>query len=246
MKTLSVKIEKEFVSLSKKVGAAIGDYDMLHDGDRVVVGFSGGKDSMTLLKLLKYRQTFAPIKFELLAMVIDMGLPGLDIKSLENFLQSEDVLYHIERTDFLREDRTIFDANRFWCSENRRQALFECAHRMGFNKLALGHHQDDIIETILFNLLFRGHLSTMRPKQEFFKDKITIIRPLAYIEGKKITALAKKANYPKLGDDDCPNKSMAKRKMIKDLIRRLERENHAVKTNIFKSVQRVKKDYLLD
>jgi len=230
--------------LSKKVGKAIADYKMLQDGDKIVVAVSGGKDSMTLLKMLKFRQTFVPIKFELMAVHIDLGYPCQHPKLLAKFFEKEGIRYHIEKVDILQ-GKTRADINCFWCSWNRRKALFQVAGKFGFNKVALGHHFDDIIETILLNLFYQGQISAMNPYQELFKGKITIIRPLAYIEESEIAKFAKANNDFPHEKCSCPNSITSKRTAIEKIIKELEKGCPQVKKNIFKSIKRIKQDYLL-
>jgi tRNA 2-thiocytidine biosynthesis protein TtcA len=191
--------------ISKRVGKAITDYDLLHDGDKVAVAVSGRKDSLTLLKVLKDRQRFVPIKYELLALHVDLGYPSSHAKVLERYFKKIGVRFHVEPSDALRGMKKK-DITCFWCSWNRRKALFQAAYRLGYPKVALGHHFDDIIETILMNLFFNGEISAMAPKQELFKGKITLIRPLAYAEERMITRFAKEASFPKLACR-CPHSS---------------------------------------
>ncbi|MFA5320400.1 MAG: ATP-binding protein, partial [Candidatus Omnitrophota bacterium] len=153
--------------LSKKIGKAITDYGMLADGDRVAVAVSGGKDSLSLLRILRERQKFVPIKYEIVAVYVDLGFGGVNPEKLERYLRKSGMELHIEKSDVLRstDHRKI---NCFWCSWNRRKALFEAADRLGCSKVAFGHHKDDIIQTILLNLFFHGEVSAMCPKQELF------------------------------------------------------------------------------
>jgi tRNA 2-thiocytidine biosynthesis protein TtcA len=134
--------------------------------------------------------------------------------------------------------------NCFWCSWNRRKALFKTADRMGFKKVALGHHKDDIVETILLNLFFQGEISAMNPKQELFDGRIVIIRPLAYVEESMIKKFAVQEKLP-LDKCICPNSVESHRTKISKIIKALEKTCPEIKTNIFKSVKRIKQDYLL-
>ncbi len=229
--------------ISKRVGRAIMDYEMLADGDKIAVAVSGGKDSLTLLRVLKDRQKFVPIKYEILAVHIDLGYPCMHPKILGEYFKSQGINYHIEKVDILK-GKTRKDISCFWCSWNRRKALFETADRFGYNKVALGHHKDDIIETILLNLFFHGEISAMAPKQELFKGKIVIIRPLAYVEEEMIVRFAKEAGFPH-EKCSCPNSLTSNRTKITRIIKDLEKTCPDIRTNIFKSVKRVKKDYLL-
>jgi len=229
--------------ISKRVGKAVWDYGMLSDGDKVAVGVSGGKDSLALLYLLHYRRSFVPIKYELLALHIDSGYPRSFTKVLVNHFKKLGVAYHIVKTDLLKKTKRK-EINCFWCSWNRRKALFKAADRLGCNKIALAHHKDDIVETILLNLFFHGETSAMSPKQTLFDGKITIIRPLAYIEEKEIVRLVKKLRLP-VQECLCPNAQTSNRTRIGGIIKSLERVCPEVKTNIFKSIKRIKKDYLL-
>jgi len=229
--------------ISKRVGRAIADYQMLSEGDKIAVAVSGGKDSLTLLQVLKDRQKFVPIKYELLAVHIDLGYPCMHPKMLGEYFKSQDIKYHIEKVDILK-GKTRKDISCFWCSWNRRKALFEVADRFGCNKVALGHHKDDIIETILLNLFFRGEISAMSPKQELFKGKIIIIRPLAYVEEDMILRFAKTAGFP-LKMCACPNSITSNRTKITNIIKGLKKTCPDIKTNIFRSVKRIKEDYLL-
>jgi len=230
--------------LYKKIGRAIADYKMLQDGDKIVVAVSGGKDSIALLKMLKFRQSFVPIKFDLLAVHIDLGYPCQHPKLLAKFFEKQDIKYHIEKVDILK-GKSRKDINCFWCSWNRRKALFEVAARFGFNKVALGHHFDDIIETILLNLFYQGQISAMNPYQELFKGKITLIRPLAYVEEDEIRRFARANNDFPHEKCSCPNSITSKRTAVEKIIKELEKDCPHIKKNIFQSVKRIKTEYLL-
>jgi tRNA 2-thiocytidine biosynthesis protein TtcA len=229
--------------ISKRVGKAIVDYEMLADGDKIAVAVSGGKDSLTLLRVLNDRRAFVPIKYEILAVHIDLGYPRSYAKNLERYFKKIKVGYHIERVDVLKKTRPK-DISCFWCSWNRRKALFETANRFGCTKVALGHHKDDIVETILMNLFFQGEISAMSPKQDLFQGKITIIRPLVYVEEYMTERFAREEGLAHI-TCKCPNSFTSNRTRIADIIRDLKKVCPDVKTNIFRSVKRIKKDYLL-
>ena len=229
--------------ISKRVGRAIIDYKMLSEGDKIAVAVSGGKDSLTLLKVLADRQRFVPIKYELLAVHIDLGYPRSLAKPLEKFFKNLKVKYHIKKVNTLKKTRRK-DINCFWCSWNRRKALFETAHKFGCRKVALGHHKDDIVETILLNLFFQGEISAMSPKQPLFKGKLTVIRPLCYVEEDMIKRFTRETGLAH-STCICPNSQTSNRTKMSRIIRDLENICPEIKTNIFKSVKRIKKDYLL-
>ena len=229
--------------ISKRIGRAITDYDMLSEGDKIAVAVSGGKDSLTLLRLLNDRRSFVPVKYELLAVHIDLGYPCQHPKILAEYFKKLGMDYHIEKVDILK-GKTRQDISCFWCSWNRRKALFETANRFGCNKVALGHHKDDIIETILLNLFFHGEISAMSPKQGLFKGKIIIIRPLAYVEEEMIKRFAREADFPQ-HKCVCPNSLTSNRTKITEIIADIEKVCPDVRTNIFRSVKRIKEDYLL-
>jgi tRNA 2-thiocytidine biosynthesis protein TtcA len=229
--------------ISKGMGRAIMDYKMLSPGDKIAVAVSGGKDSLTLLRLLIDRQAFVPIKYEVVAIHIDTGYPKSISAKLERYFKKSNIEYKIIKSDILKKtDKSKI--NCFWCSWNRRKELFLAANKLGCTKIALGHHLDDIAETFLLNLFFQGEISTMKPKQELFKGKITLIRPLAYVEESLIKRFAKEV---KLGQDICicPHSIISNRKRMGQIIQGLEKVCPDIKKNIFRSLKRVKKDYLL-
>jgi tRNA 2-thiocytidine biosynthesis protein TtcA len=229
--------------ISKGMGKAIMDYKMIAPGDKILVAVSGGKDSLTLLRVLNDRKKFVPVKYDLLAVHVDMGYPCQHPKILAEYFKKTGIDYHIEKIDILK-GKSRKDISCFWCSWNRRKALFETAVRLGATKVALGHHMDDIVETVLLNLFFRGEISAMCPKQELFKGKITIIRPLAYVEEDLIRKFAKELDFPH-HKCACPNSITSKRTKVENIIKDLEEISPDIKKNIFRSVKRVKQDYLL-
>ncbi len=242
-KTKKKTSDKFSYFLSKKVGKATMDYDMLGDGDKILVAVSGGKDSMTMLKILEERRSFVPINYELIAVHVDMGYKCIHPKIIENYFKQNGIKYYMKKINILkntpREKMTCF-----WCSWNRRKALFDAAHKLGCNKIALGHHKDDIIQTFLLNLVFQGEISTMIPRQELFKGKIAVIRPLAYVEEKDCQRFAKRNKFP-IPHCRCPNAGKTQRAQTAKLIKQIEKMSPNFKTNVFRSLQRIKKDYLL-
>jgi tRNA 2-thiocytidine biosynthesis protein TtcA len=177
--------EKEIRSL---MGKAIHRYGLIQDGDRILVGVSGGKDSLSLLHLLQERRKRVSIQYELMPVYIDLGFDSERSEILKIFFEAQGLSYHIEFTDIGK--RANSPENRenpcFLCSWERRKCIFHLAHRLKCNKIALGHHKDDIIETLLLNIFYSAEISTMLPVQTLFKGKVTLIRPLALIEEKKI------------------------------------------------------------
>ena len=240
---MAQKVDKLTFFLSKKVGKALTDYGMIQDKDKILVAVSGGKASLALLKILQYRKSFVPVKYELLAVHIDMGYHCIHPKVLAEYFKKEGYKYRIKKINILKgKDRSSISC--FWCAWNRRKALFEMADKFGCNKIALGHHKDDIIETILLNLFFNGEISAMAPKQELFKGKVTIIRPLAYVEEKELIRFSHRINFPH-PRCKCPNSDTSRRATVGDIIKGLEKICPNLKTNIFNSVKKIKKDYLL-
>ncbi len=230
--------------ISKRVGRAIIDYRMIEEGDRIMVAVSGGKDSLTLLKVLADRQRFVPVKYSLVAVHVDMGYPRSIAARLSRYLEKQGVEYHVIRSDALKSaKRKKEKINCFWCSWNRRKALFQTADRLGCTKVALGHHLDDIAETILLNLFFQGEISAMKPRQELFGGKIVIIRPLCYTEEALIERFSRTLGFPH-HTCSCPNSDISRRQMMTQIIRGVRKVCPEVRTNIFRSVRRVKTEYL--
>ena len=248
--------------ISNRIGKAIQDYNLLEDKDRILVAVSGGKDSLTLLKLLNERKKWAPISYELIAMHVetDYRCAGcVHVKSLKKFFEDNDIKYHFEKITILDKAKAAkgvepLNAGRksslrkpmsscFWCSWNRRKALFLAADKFKCNKVALGHHKDDIIETLLLNMLYHGEFAAMNPRQELFGGKVVIIRPLCYVEEDALRKFAKESGFPSQMCR-CPNSKISKRRVMKDFVKTIEKDCPHVKTNIFRSISRIKADYI--
>ena len=221
-------------AISSKIGKAIGDYNLIEDGDRILVAVSGGKDSLTLLKLLKERQKWAPVSYGIVAAHIRTDFvcsSCVHHDILEKFFRRMDVEYVFDSIRVLdRNGKTSC----FWCSWNRRKALFEMSGRLRCNKVAFGHHQDDIIETMLLNLFFQGEFSAINPRQELFNGNVTIIRPLCYVEEHQIEKFAKENGFSSQRCR-CPFTQDSNRNYIKEFIRKTKKRAPDLKTNIFRN-----------
>lgn len=229
--------------ISKRIGKAIWDYRLIKDGDRILLAVSGGKDSLSLLTILLDRMRFVPIRYEVIACVVDMGFEWVNLHLLIDYFEKNSIRYVIAKPpDSWRKDGEEFSC--FWCSWSRRKALFKTARELGCTKLALGHHLDDITETLLLNLLFNGEISTMRPYQEMFKGKLAIIRPLAYVEERELADVARSLELPVV-KSACPHAETSKRRLVKGIISEVSKHNRNVKKNIFRSLQRIRQEYLL-
>lgn len=246
--TGTIKPRKEdpaFIAVSKKTGKAIVDFGMISEGDRIAVAVSGGKDSLSLMHVLRHRQRVSPVRFDFTAVHIDFGFENFDSGVLAEYLKRHGFAYMIEKVDFLKGQRAQ-DLNCFWCSRNRRKALFLAADREGFTKVAFGHHLDDIVETIVLNQFYRGEIGAMKPKLELFGGKIVIIRPLAYVREREMEYLAKKLGIHSVGQLSCGHEETTHRMRVKKMLREFEEANPMVVTNIFRSLQRVQSGYLIE
>jgi tRNA 2-thiocytidine biosynthesis protein TtcA len=235
--------EKEIRSL---MGKAIHRYGLIQEGDRILVGVSGGKDSLTLLTLLSERAKRVPIHYDLLAVHVDLGFESSGAEMLKEFFEAKKIAYHIEPTRIaeLANGPDNRENPCFLCSWERRKRVFSLAQRFGCNKVAFGHHKDDIIETLLLNIFYSAEISTMLPVQPLFHGKITLIRPLALLEERKIERFAKEMGLPYF-PCECPASGRSKRKKVKEWIGALEKENRRIKGNIFRALSNIKLDYTL-
>src|SRR4030065_25300 len=233
--------EKEVRSL---VGKAIHRYGLIQDGDRILVGVSGGKDSLTLLTLLSERAKRVPIHYELLAVHVDLGFQSGGADMLKEFFEAKNLPYHIETTRIaeLANGPDNRENPCFLCSWERRKRIFSLAQQFECNKVAFGHHKDDIIETLLLNIFYSAEISTMLPVQPLFNGKITLIRPLALLEERKIERFAKEMGLPYF-PCGCPASGRSKRREGKEVLGILEKKNHRIKGNIFRSLSNIKLEY---
>ena len=247
MKTLAGKRTKLYHHLKKWLEKAVKDYAMIREGDRVLVGVSGGADSLALLDLLASPMVFTP-SFELLAVHIDLGFPGSegDLDQLRGYFEDRGYPFVIDRTDYGPLAHSDFNRKNpcFLCSRLRRKRIFEIAAERGFNRIALAHHRDDIIETLLINMFYGREISTMMPAQSIFGGKLHIIRPLAYLPEEPIKKYARECQFP-IVENRCPSSKTSRRGYIKDLLKNLERDNPDIRHNLWTAMSHVKPDYLL-
>jgi len=238
--------DSTYKAINRSVGKALHEYDMISDGDKIAVGLSGGKDSMALLWILNERLSRIPVNYELYAIYIDPGFDGSFSNDLKAYCDQMGYHLRVEHTDHGIVAHS--DQNKenpcFLCSRLRRKRLFEIADEYGCKKLALGHHKDDIIETLFLNMCYAGEISTMLPSQPLFKGKFTVIRPLAYVNEEDIRRFAKKTGYP-IFETPCPTGKTSKRKEIKTMLNQLYQTNPKIRGNIFRSMGHVKSEYLL-
>lgn len=227
------------------MGKAIVHYGLIEDGDRIAVGVSGGKDSLLLLWLLRERLARIPIRYELVAVHVDPGFGPETAEALEAFLTREGFEHRILRTD--HGPVAHGPGNRenpcFLCSRLRRTKLFEQAGQEGCGKVALGHNQDDLIETFFLNICFGAQVATMLPRQSFFGGKIDVIRPLALVPADAVSRLGKKLGLPTL-PNPCPSADRNKRREIRGLLGPLMKSNPKVRGNIFHAMSHINLEYL--
>lgn len=228
------------------MGQALHRYQMISDGDRIVVGVSGGADSLTLMQMLLERLARIPIQYELFAVYIDPGFEGSFAEPLEIYCEKIGFPLRVEYTDYgvLGHSSDNRENPCFLCSRLRRKRLFEIADELDCNKLALGHNKDDLIETLFMNICYAGEISTMLPVQTFFQQKFALIRPLAYTDEDLIRRFARDQRFPDF-INPCPTAATSKRREIKLILKQLYRSNKKIKGNIFRSMSHVKLEYLL-
>lgn len=228
------------------LGKAIRDYDMIHDGDRLAVAVSGGKDSMALLFMLKERLKWVPIRYDLFAVHLDMGFKGTQPQRIEAACREMGVPFYFESTDYGIKAHSPENKENpcFLCSWLRRKHLFQLSKTLNFTKLAFGHNKDDIIETLFLNMFFSGEMSTMVPKQSLFKDRLTIIRPLALLEESRIKGFALRMGLPEI-PNPCPSAQNSSRKEIKEFLSSFYARNRKIKGNIFHALSHYRPEYLL-
>ena len=221
------------------VRRALDDYLMIEDGDKIAVGVSAGKDSLTLLCAMAEIRRFYPKKFDLLAITVDMGFEGMDFSPVKSFCEELGVEYEIVPTQI---SKIIFDVRKeknpcSLCAKMRRGALYNYAKERGCNKVALGHHFDDVVETFLLNLFFEGRLGCFQPVTYLSNTDITLIRPMIYMPEKDVRYFASKTELP-IQKSPCPADGNTEREEMKKLLTSLERENKGLRYRIFGAIQR--------
>lgn len=221
-----------------KVRKAIDDYHMIEEGDKIAVGISGGKDSLTLLYALCHLRHFYPQKFEIYAITVDMGFQNVNFDEIKALCNSLDVKYTIIKTEI---SQIIFETRKesnpcSLCAKMRKGALNDAIKKIGCNKVAYAHHKDDAIETMLMSLIYEGRLHTFSPVTNLERTELTVIRPLIYMNEVDIIGFVNKHDVPVL-KSTCPVDGQTKREYIKNLLRQINLENPGVKDRMFTAIQ---------
>ena len=240
------KLEKK---LCRLVGQAIGDFGMIEDGDKVMVCVSGGKDSYAMLDVLMKLRERAPINFEIVAVNLDQKQPNFPAEILPNYLKSLGIQFHIEEQDTYSIVKRVIPEGKTTCglcSRLRRGILYRVADELGATKIALGHHRDDILETLMLNMFYAGKLKGMPPKLRSDDGKHIVIRPLAYVPEKLLERYAQDMNFPIIPCDLCGSQPNLQRQVMKEMLRDWEKKHPGRVENLFRSMHHIVPSHLMD
>ena len=240
------KLQKK---LRREVGRAIADFNMIGEGDKVMVCLSGGKDSFTMLEILRNLQHSAPVNFELVAVNLDQKQPGFPEHVLPEYLEKEGVAYHILEKDtysIVKEKVPEGKTTCGLCSRLRRGSLYGFAEEIGANKIALGHHRDDIIETLFLNMFYGGKMKAMPPKLRSDDNRNIVIRPLAYCREKDIIEFSSFKDFPIIPCNLCGSQENLQRQVIKEMLNKWDRDQPGRIENIFAAIQNIAPSQLAD
>ena len=245
MSTLEV-LEKKLLHYT---GKAIADFHMIQSGDRILVCLSGGKDSFTMLRVLQLLQRRAKVDFTLLAFTLDQAQPGWQDTALRKWLEDHHISYEILTRDtysIVKEKIPEGQTYCSLCSRLRRGIIYRYAEEKGFNKIALGHHRDDLIRTLLMSILYNGEIRSMPPKLLSDNKKHVVIRPLIYCQENDIIAFSQAMEFPIIPCNLCGSQENLMRKRVKKLIDQLAEENPKVPSNILHALSAIKPSQLMD
>ena len=235
--------------MRRRVGEAVTDFNMIDEGDRIMVCLSGGKDSYAMLDLLMALQVVAPIKFELVAVNMDQKQPGFPERVLPEYLEALGIEYHIIEKDTYSIVKRIIPEGKTTCSlcsRLRRGTLYEFADKIGADKIALGHHRDDIVETLFLNMFYGGRLAAIPPKLKSDDGRNVVIRPLAYCNKEDISNYAQHREFPIIPCNLCGSQENLQRQHIKSMLRGWEKENPERIQSIFAAISNVQPSQLAD
>jgi tRNA 2-thiocytidine biosynthesis protein TtcA len=249
MEKIAYENNKLHKRLCRQVGQAIGDFNMIEDGDKVMVCLSGGKDSYALLDILLTLRERAPIRFDIIAVNLDQKQPNFPAHVLPEYLTKIGVPFHIENQDTYSIVKRVIPEGKTTCSlcsRLRRGILYRVADELGATKIALGHHRDDILETFFLNMFFGGKLKGMPAKLQSDDGKHIVIRPLAYVKEEDSTRYAEIKKFPIIPCDLCGSQENLQRKQIKGLMREWEKKFPGRVDNIFASLSTVAPSHLMD
>jgi tRNA 2-thiocytidine biosynthesis protein TtcA len=242
----TTRLEKR---LLREMGRAIQDFELINEGDRIMVAVSGGKDSLSLLSLLSTLQQRAPVRFSLVAVNLDQGQPEFPADRLKAHFESLGVEHRMIREDTFSVVKKMAEPGQtycFLCARFRRGILYRVAIELCFNKIALGHHREDLIETLLLSAFFSGALKSMPPKLLADDGRNVIIRPLAYCSEENLRAFAEERELPVVPCGICSTQDNQQRRKVKELLAQLEKEHPAVKGNLLSALSNVVPSHLLD
>jgi len=240
------KLEKKLLHY---IGKAISHFNMIQHLDKVMVCLSGGKDSFTLLYLLRKLQQRAEIQFDILAYTLDQQQPGWDDQHLRKWLETHDIPYHIQSKDTYSIVKSRLPEGSTYCSlcsRLRRGIIYRYAEEYGLTKIALGHHRDDLIRTLLMSIFYNGEIRSMPPKLLTDNKRHIVIRPLAYCQEKDIAKFASLMNFPIIPCNLCGSQENLVRKKVAHLIDSLAKENPKVPSNILHAISSLKPSQLMD